>query len=131
MWGDPGRGRRYRDELTPTAPDPAAAPELKALTAQPKTEDARAALAALKTRNGERLARLAKLRGAEDQVSEADMRKTEAAYAAAVKEWRRRKRWAADMVDMIMESYPKKKKVLLEEIGVEDDEAAGVNAAEF
>ena len=135
-------------------------PEVKALTTLPKTADAKGQLAALRAKvptvtstrrpgmrrrrsslgssgsgrgaqNAERLARLAKLRGAEDQVSEADMKRTEALYANSVKEWRKRKRWANDMVDSIMEGYPKKRKVLLEEIGVEDDEAAKLDIKEF
>ena len=81
--------------------------------------------------NAERLARLTKLRGSEDQISEADLKKTDAVYNSSVKEWRKRKRWAHDMMDMIMESYPKKKKVLMEEIGVEDDETAKIDLKDF
>ncbi|XP_002409139.3 homologous-pairing protein 2 homolog [Ixodes scapularis] len=44
----------------------------------------------------------------------------------AVKEWRRRKRMANDMLDAILEGYPKGKKALLEEAGVETDEDAKV-----
>ncbi|KAG0413146.1 hypothetical protein HPB47_009720 [Ixodes persulcatus] len=44
----------------------------------------------------------------------------------AVKEWRRRKRMANDMLDAILEGYPKGKKALLEETGVETDEDAKV-----
>jgi len=44
-----------------------------------------------------------------------------------VTEWRKRKRMATNMVDMILESYPKPKKALLEEIGLETDEELKVS----
>lgn len=43
-----------------------------------------------------------------------------------VKEWRKRKRLANDMIDAILEGYPKGKKALLEETGVDTDEDACV-----
>ncbi|KAF7697834.1 hypothetical protein HF521_004344 [Silurus meridionalis] len=39
-----------------------------------------------------------------------------------VKEWKKRKRLAADMMGAILEGYPKSKKEFLEEVGVETDE---------
>ncbi|XP_068208895.1 homologous-pairing protein 2 homolog [Palaemon carinicauda] len=42
------------------------------------------------------------------------------------KVWRKRKRMAMDILDAILEGYPKPKKVLFEEIGVETDEDVGV-----
>ncbi|XP_020349002.1 homologous-pairing protein 2 homolog [Oncorhynchus kisutch] len=39
-----------------------------------------------------------------------------------VKEWKKRKRLAADMMSSILEGYPKTKKQFLEEVGVETDE---------
>jgi hypothetical protein len=42
-------------------------------------------------------------------------------------EWRRRKRLCLDVVDNIMESYEKSKRILLEDIGIETDEEAGVD----
>eukprot|EP00053_Salpingoeca_punica_P005686 m.55912 g.55912 ORF g.55912 m.55912 type:complete len:213 (-) comp13357_c0_seq4:42-680(-) len=53
------------------------------------------------------------------------------AYDHAVKEWRSRKRMATDIVDSIMEGYPKKRAQLLEDMGVETDESASVNINEF
>lgn len=43
-----------------------------------------------------------------------------------VKEWRKRKRLANDVIDAILEGYPKGKKALLEETGVETDEDVNV-----
>ncbi|XP_010074723.1 PREDICTED: homologous-pairing protein 2 homolog, partial [Pterocles gutturalis] len=42
------------------------------------------------------------------------------------KEWRRRKRMATELLDAILEGYPKSKKEFFEEVGIEtDDHAAG------
>ncbi|GAB6032293.1 PSMC3 interacting protein [Chamberlinius hualienensis] len=43
-----------------------------------------------------------------------------------VKEWRKRRRCADDMLNAILEGYPKDKKALYEEIGVETDVDVGV-----
>ena len=40
--------------------------------------------------------------------------------------WRKRKRMATEILDSILESWPKSKKSLYEEIGVETDESVGV-----
>ena len=45
----------------------------------------------------------------------------------AVKEWRKRRKMCMDIVNAIMESYPKSKKELMEEIGMETEEEAGIN----
>ncbi|XP_062517615.1 homologous-pairing protein 2 homolog [Corticium candelabrum] len=47
-------------------------------------------------------------------------------HLAAVKEWRKRKRMVMDVVNSIMEGYPKSKKHLYEEVGIETDEDCGV-----
>lgn len=43
-----------------------------------------------------------------------------------VKEWRKRKRMASEMLEAILEGYPKGKKALIEETGVETDEDVNV-----
>ena len=43
-----------------------------------------------------------------------------------IKEWRKRKRLTTDILDAILEGYPKKKKDLFEEVGIETDDDAGV-----
>ena len=39
-----------------------------------------------------------------------------------VTEWKKRKRLASQVIDLIMENYPKSKKMFLEEVGIETDE---------
>ena len=41
-------------------------------------------------------------------------------------EWRKRKRICMNIVDAILENYPKSKKVLFEEIGLETEEDLGI-----
>ena len=48
-----------------------------------------------------------------------------------VKEWRRRKRMASDILGSILEGYPKTKKQLFEEVGVETDEEYNVYPPEL
>lgn len=43
-----------------------------------------------------------------------------------VKMWRKRRRMAMDILDAILEGYPKKKKDLFDDIGIETDEDVGV-----
>ena len=45
----------------------------------------------------------------------------------SLQEWRKRKRSCMEVVNSILENYPKSKKILLEDIGVETDEDAGVS----
>lgn len=42
-----------------------------------------------------------------------------------VKMWRKRRRMAMDILDAILEGYPKKKKDLYDDIGIETDEDVG------
>lgn len=56
-------------------------------------------------------------------ISQIDRDKVEKDYEMAVKTYRSRKRMCTDILDSILENYPKKKSVLVEEIGLElDDE---------
>ncbi|KAF4533498.1 hypothetical protein B566_EDAN000983 [Ephemera danica] len=59
-------------------------------------------------------------------MTEADKKKIVDEQASLEKEWRKRRRMALDLLDAILENYPKSKQTLYEEIGVETDEEAGV-----
>ena len=48
------------------------------------------------------------------------------AHTKTVTAWRKRKRMASDILDSILESWPKSKASLFEDIGVDSDEAVGV-----
>ncbi|XP_015837252.1 homologous-pairing protein 2 homolog isoform X1 [Tribolium castaneum] len=51
-----------------------------------------------------------------------DKEKIEREYRTVFKEYNKRKRWCTDMIEAIFENYPKSKKTLLEDIGIETDD---------
>ncbi|KAM7532465.1 hypothetical protein Aperf_G00000132784 [Anoplocephala perfoliata] len=69
--------------------------------------------------------------GTEEPVTPEEFEKAETEQKSAVIEWRKRKRMAMDIVDGIAESYPKSRKQLMEDIGIETDEDRGVSIADF
>lgn len=106
---------------------------LKALTAQhralvafPPNHEVIDMIAVLEKENEALEARLAKLSNNQDLMSRKDKRKLEQSHELAVKEWRKRKRICVSITDAILESYPKPKKALFEDVGIETDEDVGV-----
>ncbi|XP_075164838.1 homologous-pairing protein 2 homolog [Haematobia irritans] len=63
----------------------------------------------------------------ESKLNSQDIKKIENKYANVSTAYRKRKRICTDMLDAIMEGYPKTKKALIEDIGVETDEEVGFN----
>ena len=63
--------------------------------------------------------RLEKLSQNKVKVSSDDFKKVQQFKQKTASELRKRKRMCLDMVDAIMEGYPKGKKALLEDIGIE------------
>ncbi|KAF6205530.1 hypothetical protein GE061_019703 [Apolygus lucorum] len=68
-------------------------------------------------------AKLMTLENAENTLTEVEVKNITAKWDSYVKEYRKRKRIVTDILDQILEGYPKSKKQLIEEIGVEDDES--------
>ncbi|XP_061557037.1 homologous-pairing protein 2 homolog [Phycodurus eques] len=66
--------------------------------------------------------RLDKIKSVATHVTPEEKDKVLKEHNIYVKEWRKRKRLASDMMDTILEGYPKSKKEFLEEVGVETDE---------
>ena len=63
--------------------------------------------------------------GAKDLISKEDKKAVEKEHEASIKEWRKRKRMCLNIIDAIMESYPKSKKAFFEETGIATDEENG------
>lgn len=65
-----------------------------------------------------------KLESFEGQSTESplDKEKIEREYRAVLKEYNKRKRLCTEMIEAIFENYPKPKKTLLQDIGIETDE---------
>ncbi|KAG8200387.1 hypothetical protein JTE90_028565 [Oedothorax gibbosus] len=83
-----------------------------------------AAMAELNALNKEIPQLKEKLHSLESNKSQVGPKEKEALYKAKMKyckEWQKRKRLANDMIDAILEGYPKDKKHLYEEVGFETD----------
>ncbi|XP_041736568.2 homologous-pairing protein 2 homolog isoform X3 [Coregonus clupeaformis] len=65
---------------------------------------------------------LEKIKSATNHVTPEQKEKVYKERHLYVKEWKKRKRLASDMMGSILEGYPKTKKQFLEEVGVETDE---------
>lgn len=61
------------------------------------------------------------------QLSSQDIKKIENKYSTVSTAYRKRKRICSDMLDAILEGYPKTKKALISDIGLETDEEVGFN----
>merc|ERR1712098_207847 len=72
--------------------------------------------------------RLLKLENNQEVISAEDKEKIVKLHSSAVAQWKKRKRMASDVLDSILEGWPKTKKSLFEEIGVDTDESVGVSA---
>ncbi|XP_017553006.1 homologous-pairing protein 2 homolog [Pygocentrus nattereri] len=66
--------------------------------------------------------RLNKIKSATNHVTPEEREKVYKERCLFVKEWKKRKRLASDMMGAILEGYPKSKKQFLEEVGIETDE---------
>lgn len=99
---------------------------LKQLTATPTTAEAKVQLEAIEADARDLKERLDKLAaGQSNVVTKEDKARIERRHECAVKEWRARKRMCVGVLDAILESYPKSKKALYEEVGIDTDEEAG------
>lgn len=56
------------------------------------------------------------------QVTQTEKSRIQKLHANNVQHWKKRKRLASEMLDQILENYPKSKRELLDEIGIETDE---------
>ncbi|XP_008302522.1 homologous-pairing protein 2 homolog [Stegastes partitus] len=96
--------------------------ELKELNSSLTTEEMVSEIQELKTECSGYRARLEKIKSAANHVTPEEKEKVYKERDVYVKEWRKRKRLASDMINAILEGYPKSKKEFLDETGVETDE---------
>jgi len=101
--------------------------ELNGLSSQIKTEDAVAAIENLIKENEVLKDRIQKLKTGTVLITKEERKKIFENKEKNVSHWRKRKRLTTDIVDSILEGYPKSKKDLLEEVGMETDEEVGVS----
>ncbi|XP_029013899.1 homologous-pairing protein 2 homolog [Betta splendens] len=96
--------------------------ELKELTSSLTTEEVISEIQQLKGECSGYRTRLEKIKSAANHVTPEEKEKVYKERNIYVKEWKRRKRLASDMIGAIMEGYPKSKREFLDEVGVETDE---------
>ncbi|KAK7940573.1 hypothetical protein WMY93_003899 [Mugilogobius chulae] len=96
--------------------------ELKELNNSLTTEEITKEIKQLKEECSGFKTRLDKIKSATNHVTPEEKEKVCKERNLYVKEWKKRKRLASDMMNSILEGYPKSKKEFLEEVGVETDE---------
>ncbi|XP_026180505.1 homologous-pairing protein 2 homolog [Mastacembelus armatus] len=96
--------------------------ELKELNSSLTTEEMISETQQLKEECSGYRARLQKIKSATSHVTPEEKEKVYKERDVYVKEWKKRKRLASDMINAILEGYPKSKKEFLDEVGVETDE---------
>ncbi|KXJ19595.1 homologous-pairing protein 2 homolog [Exaiptasia diaphana] len=96
--------------------------ELKRLNSSLTTEEATARLKEFNSKCEVYEKRLSKIKSADNHVTPEIKDKIYKNHKTAVDFWRKRKRMCTDIVNSILENYPKSKKQLMEDIGLETDE---------
>ncbi|XP_045576530.1 homologous-pairing protein 2 homolog isoform X1 [Salmo salar] len=96
--------------------------ELKELNSSLTTEEIISEIQELKEGCSGYRERLEKIKSATNHVTPEQKEMVYKERHLYVKEWKKRKRLASDMMGSILEGYPKTKKQFLEEVGVETDE---------
>ncbi|KAM9346392.1 homologous-pairing protein 2 homolog [Symphorus nematophorus] len=96
--------------------------ELKELNSSLTTEEMVSEIQELKAECSGYRARLEKIKSATNHVTPEEKEKVYKERDVYVKEWKKRKRLASDMINAILEGYPKSKREFLDEAGVETDE---------
>ncbi|KAL0992806.1 hypothetical protein UPYG_G00098700 [Umbra pygmaea] len=96
--------------------------DLKELTSSLTTEEMMSEIQELTAECSGYRERLDKITSTTNHVTPEQKEKVYKERNLYVKEWKKRKRLASDMMGSILEGYPKTKKQFLEEVGVETDE---------
>ena len=100
--------------------------KLKELQSQPTNAEAESQIAELESMVCNMEERLYKLSNEQNLVTKEEKESISKNHELAIKEWRKRKRMCTNVIDAILESYPKSKKDFFEEVGIETDEDMGV-----
>ena len=96
--------------------------KLKELQSQPTNADAEKEICEMEKVIAVMTERLNKLSNEQNLISKEEKEQISKNHELAVKEWRKRKRMCTDVMNAILEGYPKPKKDFLEEVGIETDE---------
>ena len=100
--------------------------EIHVFSNQIKTEDALENIESLKRKNEILSQRIQKLKSGTTLMTKEERKNLYLKKDKMLLQWRKRKRITNDIINSILEGYPKSKKQLLEDIGIETDEEIGV-----
>ena len=100
--------------------------EISGLNSQMKTEEALELMETTSVENMNLKKRIEKLSTGAPLITQEQKQKIFERKSKNIGHWRKRKRMTNDVLDCILEGYPKAKKDLLEETGVETDEDVGI-----
>ena len=99
--------------------------EISNFSKQMTTQKLSSTVASLKNSNSELSLKIESMKSGKNLISKEDRQNIAKQTKSMISQWKKRKRMATDIVDCILEGYPKTKKHLIEEIGIETDEEAG------
>ncbi|XP_005531531.1 PREDICTED: homologous-pairing protein 2 homolog [Pseudopodoces humilis] len=100
--------------------------ELKDLNSSMTTPEIAREIEALRKDCASCTEKLERIKSATNHVTPEEKEKVCREQQLYRREWRRRKRMATELLDAILEGYPKSKKQFFEEVGIETDEDHGV-----
>jgi len=100
--------------------------EISIFAKQMTTEELAESVENLEKLNTELTQKINKIKSGRFLITKEERQKINNHAEKMISHWRKRKRMTNDIVDGILEGYPKSKKHLLEETGVETDEEVGV-----
>lgn len=104
---------------------------LRALTSSLTTQEANKQLVTLTEQCTTAANRLDNLKNQSNGVSPEERKQVMGSRSLYVKAWRKRKRMTTDIMNAVLEGYPKSKKQLCEEVGIETDEDFSVKPPEL
>ncbi|XP_009894126.1 PREDICTED: homologous-pairing protein 2 homolog [Charadrius vociferus] len=100
----------------------ASLPELKDLNSSMTTSEMAREVEELRKDCASYTEKLERIKSATNHVTPEEKEKVCSEQKLYCKEWRRRKRMATELLEAILEGYPKSKKQFFEEVGIETDE---------
>jgi len=100
--------------------------EIQVLNRQLTSEEALKSIQQLQTKNKTMSEKINTLKSGCVLITKEERTKIYARRDKLIGHWKKRKRWSNDILGCILESYPKTKKELYEDVGIETDEEAGV-----
>ncbi|KAK2717106.1 homologous-pairing protein 2 homolog [Artemia franciscana] len=100
--------------------------QLKELNSTLTTQEAKKSLNEISAQIEKLKVKLKSLSETQIQIPEEEKRQIQTENESSVKAWRKRKRICMDIAESILENYPKPKRELLEEMGIETDEELGL-----